>query len=180
LEIHDYINTIAKHATEPVLERRLSDIADLYEAGKSTIEATGDRILYRFWTVEPAKDMDGELAFGMAEILPGTVGGQYHMTAGHFHVGSGAEVYIGVEGEGLLLIESRGGELKVCKFAKDSVVYIPSGWAHRAINTGTEKLRFVAIWPTGVGHDYKTIQERGFGCTVMATSEGPVVRKRRA
>jgi hypothetical protein len=34
----------------------------------------GERELYRFWTIEPAINQEGEMAFGVTDLYPGTIG----------------------------------------------------------------------------------------------------------
>lgn len=176
LAIENYIDNLHKRVTEAPLDRYLKDMAGAYQDAESVL-VEDNPLVYRFWTFEPFPGGEGELAFGMTDLYPGLVGQEYFMTAGHFHRGSGGEIYVGVAGEGLLLLLTRDGELETRKVVKDTMVYIPSGWAHRMVNIGDETLRFTAFWPTGIEHDYASIRRDGFGYRVLKTEDGPKVVK---
>ena len=53
-----------------------------------------------------------------------------------------------------------------------SVHHIPSFTAHRLINTGTEVLSALAVWPTVAGHNYDALQPQGFKLRVFADGSG--------
>jgi glucose-6-phosphate isomerase len=51
----------------------------------------------------------GHLAFLTTIISLGTVGSEFYMTKGHHHHRDSAELYIGLSGQGIMIMESRGG-----------------------------------------------------------------------
>lgn len=134
-----------------------------------------DAAIYRVHAL-PVPETHSEIQCSTTVILPGTVGEEYFMTKGHFHqVRDRAEVYVGLSGEGLLLLAAADGNHRVEKLAAGTVNYIPGGWAHRSVNTGTEPLVFFAAYVGDAGHDYVTIEERDFPVRFIHTSDGPRV-----
>ena len=98
------------------------------------------------------------------------------MTKGHFHAERATgEVYVGLAGRGLLLLQTEEGETAEQPMGRGTVAYVPPGWAHRTVNTGDEELVFFAVYPGQAGHDYGTIETTGFLRRVVRTPEGPAV-----
>jgi glucose-6-phosphate isomerase len=98
------------------------------------------------------------------------------MTRGHFHERPDrGEVYYTQVGEGILLLESRAGESRTVEMKPGVCAFIPPEWAHRSINTGSEKLVFVWVCATDAGHDYAEILSRGMRKLVVARDSGPAV-----
>src|SRR5690606_14508962 len=96
------------------------------------------------------------------------VGDEYFMTKGHFHVNRNrGEFYWGLEGEGLLVLMDEERKVEVQEVKKGSVHYIKGHVAHRVINTGSSQLSFGACWPSDAGHDYESIEKKGFSVRVM-------------
>ena len=54
--------------------------------------------------------------------------------------------------------------------------YMPPGWAHRSVNTGSEEYQFLAVYPGSAGHDYGWVVENGMGERIFAGPTGPVRR----
>jgi glucose-6-phosphate isomerase len=46
-------------------------------------------------------------------------------------------------------------------------IYVPGRYAHRSVNTGTEPLVTFYVFPANAGHDYKTIEIKGFRVLVV-------------
>lgn len=132
----------------------LSDLAGVFLEGPVELLEHGDRRLYEFAQVTPGQG-PGHLAFGVARLKPGKVGREYHMTQGHFHaVRETAEVYFCLAGEGVLLCEAPGEGPQELSFTPGVVGYVPPGWAHRVVNTGSTELIFLAVVDAGAGHEY--------------------------
>lgn len=111
---------------------------------------------------------DGELYVGVTHLYAGRVGDEYFMTRGHFHQRrEQGEVYFGLRGDGLLLLQSEQGETRLEKVFPGSVHIIPGMTAHRLINTGEETLSALAVWPSIAGHDYQALAG-GFARRVWA------------
>jgi glucose-6-phosphate isomerase len=109
-------------------------------------------------------------------LYPGQVGDEYYMTKGHFHVAMDtAEIYLGLEGEGYLLMQTKEGDSQALEMERGTIAYIPPYWAHRTVNSGKGPLVFFAVWPGHAGHDYGTIEESGFLKLVVERDGQPVL-----
>ena len=88
-------------------EVRLSAIKDFFvdkEAVQRVLEHD-DPVIYTVSGIEPASG-DGQLHYGLGKISPGKIGEEYYITKGHFHtVRAAAEIYIGLSGRGMMLLE---------------------------------------------------------------------------
>ncbi len=122
----------------------------------------------------------GHLAHLTTIILAGTVGDEYYMTRGHYHQKDSAEVYLGMSGTGLMLMQDRDGQFRIEALTNGVTVYVPPGWAHRTVNTGDQELVFLAVYFSDAGHDYRSIEEQGFAARVIAGANGPEVVGREA
>jgi glucose-6-phosphate isomerase len=146
------------------IERRLSDMRGMYQDTVETeaILVREDPLIYEVYTVD-VPESEGQLLHGLTVLHPGQVGDEYYMTKGHFHVATdAAEVYLGLEGRGYLLMQTKEGGVQTLKMERGTIVYVPPDWAHRTVNTGQGPFVFFAVWPAHAGHDYGTIEETGF------------------
>jgi glucose-6-phosphate isomerase, archaeal len=138
------------------LVRRLSDMAGAYQdaaAVQAILDSGDDPVIYTAFDADvPAEP--GHLLFRTTIINPGTVGSEFYMTKGHHHVRDSAELYLGMSGEGIMLMESRDADLAIQPLVPSAAVYVPPGWAHRTINTGDVPLVFLATYFGDAGHDY--------------------------
>ena len=162
-------------------ERRLSDLRGVF-ADEEAFEralAEGDPVVYRVQSVEPG-DGDGDLHYGIGTIAPGRVGDEFYMTKGHLHFWRpAAEVYIGLSGTGMMLLEDEeSGESRLVPLGAGQTVYVPGHTAHRTVNTGTEPLVYIGVFPARAGHDYAAIAERNFRQIVVAGPDGVEMRER--
>jgi glucose-6-phosphate isomerase len=144
--------------------KRLRDMCGAYRDTAAFNRMSADQIIYsvQFW--RPVEEgTPGGLFWGQTRILPGTVGDEYFMTAGHFHAERDrAEYYAVVLGEGGLLLMDEARNTRWERMSAGTAHYIPGHVAHRVANTGDTPLVFVACWPSDAGHDYGTILEHGF------------------
>jgi glucose-6-phosphate isomerase, archaeal len=156
-----------------VTERRLSDMRGMYfEEG-----GLDDPLIYRVYAI-PVPATTSNVLSSTTVIEPGTIGREYFMTKGHFHeVRDRAEIYVGLAGEGRLLMATEDGQHVVEPMRRGTVNYVPGGWAHRSINVGGEPLVFFAAYVGDAGHDYGTIEEEGFPVLVVKGDAGPEVIK---
>jgi glucose-6-phosphate isomerase len=142
--------------------KRLSELRGIYQdqgAFDRAIAAGNDPVAYE--VIDYRKE-ESDLAFGTTIMSPGTVGGEYWMTRGHYHERPECgEAYYTQSGEGLLLLESHDGEVRTVEMRPGICAFIPPGWAHRSINTGKCKLIFVWFCQTDAGHEYGEILTRG-------------------
>lgn len=73
---------------------------------------------------------------------PGTVSGEYIKTYGHYHVGKLDETYWILYGYGVALLQKLGAndvveEFKAIVVKTGDSVYMPEGYGHLLVNTGT-------------------------------------------
>jgi len=109
-------------------------------------------------------------------IHPGTVGEEYHMTKGHFHAKEDtAEVYVGLQGQGYLLLDTADGQFQALPMQPGTVTYIPPYWAHRTVNVGDEDFVFFGVYPADSGHNYAAIEQRGFSQLLVKRKDGPEI-----
>src|SRR5699024_346402 len=145
-------------------KRLLSQMKGMFfnqKAYESALEKE-DKMVYEFYDLDlPSTDVN--LLFGTSIVYPGKIGYEYHMTKGHFHtILDTAEVYYCLSGEGYLMMENPEGDWKAEKFTPGQAVYAPGRYAHRSINTGTEPLVTFFVFRSDAGHDYGTIETKGF------------------
>ena len=139
----------------------------------------GNPMIYSVSTVEAAQG-DGQLHYGIGKLMPGKIGCEYYFTLGHMHAHRpAAEVYIGLSGQGLMLLQHEiTGETQVHTLKPNTVVYVPGYTAHRTINTGDIPLTYLGIYPAEAGHDYGIIAEQNFSKVVLDIDGQPVVMDR--
>ena len=160
------------------IERRLSDLrgafADVAELER--LVAAGDPVVYEVLQYDVPEEV-GQLVCCTTVIRPGTVAGEFFMTRGHYHAERDTgEVYLGLSGEGYLLLMTEDGGRAATPMRNGTVAYVPPRWAHRTVNTGDEPFVFFAVYPGQAGHDYGTIEQTGFAQRVLASPGGPVLR----
>ena len=160
------------------LQRRLSDMKGMFydTAAYDAALSRGNPLLYEFYDMGVAES-SGEVAYGTSITYPGKVGDEYNMTKGHFHTVLGtAEVYYCLRGHGMMMMESPEGDVEVREFGKGQAVYVPIRYAHRSINVSADEpfITFFAF-PGHAGHDYGTIQTKGFRRLVVERGGKPVV-----
>jgi glucose-6-phosphate isomerase len=120
---------------------------------------------------------------------PGQVGGEYIKTYGHYHVGDLDETYWVLYGEGIAVVQKRvegaGGPIDdeiegiyVVRVKAGDSLYMPYGWGHLVVNTGSTFLataddspvNFEEVDPVSLpGHaDYEAVKRmRGFAYYVV-------------
>lgn len=168
-------------AGRPGVPKRLSQLRGCFadEAAYVRALAADDPVLYRVASIEPS-DQAGDLHYGLGVLLPGRIGDEYYLTRGHLHTRrEAAEVYLGLRGQGLMLLEDeRTGECRAVPLEANSVVYVPGHTAHRTVNVGVEPLVYWGILAADAGHDYAVIAERNFRQVVVMQAGRPVVLSR--
>lgn len=135
-----------------------------------------DALVYRVLPM-PVPEENSEIQCSTTILEPGTVGDEYYMTRGHFHaVRDRSEVYVGLAGEGRLVLATEDGRHRVEPIREGTVNYVPGGWAHRSVNVGDDPLVFFAAYVGDAGHDYGTIEREGFPVLICRTPDGPQIR----
>jgi len=159
--------------------RHLSQMKDMYqdrEAAEKLLE-DGDPLIYEFYELG-APERDGDLAFGTTIIHPGKVGNEYYMTKGHFHKKvMTSEVYYTLSGRGYMMMENMAGDWMAAPLVKGEALYVPRGYAHRTVNTGGEDLVAFYVFAADAGHDYGTIETKGFRHIVVEEGDESVIRE---
>lgn len=161
------------------MQRRLSAMRGMFfdaVALEALVAASQDPIVYEFFDMGLPEDAN-EVAYGTSITHPGKVGDEYFMTKGHFHqVLDTAEVYYCLSGRGLLVLENPEGDWSAADLKPGTAVYVPRRFAHRSVNTSmTEDLVTFFAFPGHAGHDYGTIEERGFRKLVVERDGKPVL-----
>ncbi len=150
---------------KPSIRRSLSAMKGMFADSRAfdAAVAGGDPLVYEFYDMK-RPEKEGEVAFGTSITYPGKVGGEYFMTKGHFHtVLETAEVYYCLRGHGYMLMESPEGAWEAQEFRPGVAVYIPPRYAHRSVNVSpAEPLVTFFAFRGDAGHDYGTIETRGF------------------
>lgn len=156
--------------------RRLSALRGCFADDRAfaAAVAAGDPELYFTAGVQDASG-EGQLHYVLGLIHPGKVGSEYYMTKGHSHAWRpAAEVYIGLRGEGLMLLQDeRSGECVALPLGAERVVYVPGHTAHRTVNTGSEPLVYWGVLSSAAGHDYGALSEQNFALVVVEVDGQP-------
>lgn len=158
-------------------KRKLSAMKGMYLDDSAFTKAVleGDTLVYEFFELGAPND-SGDLAFGTSITYPGKVGDEYFMTKGHFHtILETAEVYWCIRGHGLMLMENPEGDWKLSELVPGKVVYVPKRYAHRSINIGTEPFTTFFVFRADAGHDYGSIETRGYRKLVIEKDGKPEV-----
>jgi len=160
------------------IRRKLSAMAGMYadESAFDALVADGDPIVYEFYDLGVTEDA-GEIAFGTSITYPGKVGDEYFMTKGHFHsILETAEVYYCLRGEGRMLMENPEGDWEIADLTPGAAVYVPARYAHRSINVSPDQplVTFFAF-RGDAGHDYGTIEDKGYRKLVVDRGGVPTV-----
>lgn len=158
--------------------RRLSHMRGQFADWRTYEEllACEDRLIYEVYEIGRPQ-IKGELLHGTSIVHPGKVGGEYHMTKGHFHaVLDSAEIYYCLQGQGMLVMENPEGRWAVEELAPGHVLYVPPRWAHRSVNTSLqEDLVTLFVYPGDAGHNYGDIERRGFRKLVVEKAGRPEI-----
>ena len=145
-----------------------------HEAAQA-LAAGENPLLYEFYGLDLLEE-SGVLQFGTTKLYPGKVGDEYYMTKGHFHtILDTSEVYYCLSGQGGMLMETPEGEVDWKEMKPGDALYVPGRWAHRSVNTGSEPLVMFFVYRGDAGHDYGTIEEKGYRKIVVERDGKPVL-----
>lgn len=163
--------------TAKTTKRTLSQMKEMFcdrEAAEKLLE-TKDPLIYEFHELG-CPERAGDLAFGTTILYPGKIGCEYYMTKGHFHtVLETAEVYYTLDGEGFMVLEDPSGDTMELALSKGQAVYVPRSYAHRTVNTGSKPLVLFYTFAADAGHDYGTIETKGYHKLIVEKDGKPVV-----
>lgn len=160
------------------IKRTLSAMKGQYRdhAAYNRMLAEEDTLLYEVYEIRRPEN-SGELLHGISIVHPGNVGDEYFMTKGHFHSAlETGEIYFCQNGHGYMVMETPEGDWAVEELHPGTVLYVLPRWAHRSINVSPDEdlITFFA-YPGHAGHDYGTIEERGFRKLVIELDGKPVI-----
>ncbi|MEF9840463.1 MAG: glucose-6-phosphate isomerase [Lachnospiraceae bacterium] len=158
-------------------KRTLSQMKPMFLDTKKVEEVleTSDPLVYEFYELG-CPERPGDLSFGTTILYPGKVGNEYFMTKGHFHtILETAEVYFALDGEGFMVMENPEGDSIEIPLEKGKAVYVPRRYAHRTVNTGNIPLVLFYTFPSDAGHDYGTIETKGYRKLIIEKDGQPVV-----
>jgi glucose-6-phosphate isomerase len=180
-EPYSTILNLAKGSIETFkkkVEVRLNDLKNFFhdENTVNQILSRGENpVIYQYY--EHSQDeVYGHLNFGVTIINPGKIGNEYYLTRGHYHAKEeAAEVYVGLKGKGIILMQNKEGQTVHLPISKGTVVYVPPFWAHRTVNIRKEALSFFYIYPSDAGHNYDTIRKMGFAKLIVEENRKPKV-----
>jgi glucose-6-phosphate isomerase len=155
-------------------KRYLSKIKETFYDNKSADEIlkTTDPLVYEFYELG-APEKEGDLAFGTSIVYPGKVGDEFHMTKGHFHtILETAETYYCLSGKGGMMLENPEGDVTFEELNPGVALYVAKRYAHRSVNIGDEPLVTFFTFRADAGHDYGTIEEKGYRKLVVDDGNG--------
>ncbi|GIP34931.1 glucose-6-phosphate isomerase [Paenibacillus sp. J2TS4] len=163
--------------TKESTKRPLSKMKGMY-ADDAAFEAAvqnNDPLVYEFYELD-VPETPGNLLFGTSIVYPGKVGNEYYMTKGHFHtILETGEVYYCLSGNGAMLMENPEGDWDIQYFTPGQAVYVPPRYAHRSINLGNEPLVTFYAYRADAGHDYGTIETKGYRKLVVEKDGKPEI-----
>lgn len=174
----DFSMTTGLSQTKAPLQRPLSKMKGMFadEVAYHAQLEKEDVLVYEFFDMG-VPDSEKEVAYGTSITYPGKVGDEYFMTKGHFHtVLDTAEVYYCLRGHGYMMMENPEGDWEVQELIPGQAVYVPGRYAHRSINiSATEPLITFFAFPGHAGHDYGTIETKGFRKLVVEQDGKPTI-----
>ncbi|MEU5608691.1 glucose-6-phosphate isomerase [Streptomyces sparsogenes] len=175
--VTDFSLTTGLSQSRKPLQRHMSAMVGMYADQEAERRLAEDDVLvYEFFDMG-VPESPGEVAYGTSITYPGKVGDEYFMTKGHFHsVLDTAEIYYCLRGRGLMMMENPEGDVQWEELTPGKGVYVPGRYAHRSINTSPDEplITFFAF-PGHAGHDYGTIESKGFRKIVVERDGVPAV-----
>ena len=155
-------------------EKHLPDLAGVYRDDAAFARALDQDAGEPVYWVESSTPETGRgaLTIGLSVLRPGRVGDEFAMTRGHLHAQAEfAELYYGVAGSGVMLLESVDGESRALPIGPGVAVHVPGGWIHRSVNVGDDTLVTLFAYATEAGQDYAIIADAG-GMRQLVVADG--------
>jgi glucose-6-phosphate isomerase len=165
----DVLNGLLRGDSEHY-EKHLADLAGLYadEQAYSVALATADDAPVYWVNSSTVERGVGALTIGVSVLRPGRIGEEFAMTRGHLHAAAEqAEMYYGLAGSGVMLLDSLDGRSRAVPIGPGTVVHVPGGWVHRSINVGDDLLVTLFCYATEAGQDYGLIERAGGMSTLI-------------
>ena len=152
------IDPLSFEPKEEIILRRLSTMKEAFadQAAAEAMLARGEDPKIVEVYMAPVTHGEGFLMANINMVYPGKVGAEYFMTKGHIHDDPehAPEIYITVKGTGKLLMQNMAGEYRVLDMEEGIINYIPAPYAHRCINTSSQPLVYLGIFPADTERDY--------------------------
>ncbi|WP_319756661.1 glucose-6-phosphate isomerase family protein [uncultured Sphaerochaeta sp.] len=165
-------NGLSKTEGVESLKRYATNLKGIFadEEKLTSLIDSSDPLIYEFYDLG-VEEKPGNLAYGTSIVYPGVVGREFYMTKGHFHtVLDTAEVYLCLSGHGLMVMENPEGETEIQELTAGEAVLVPGRYAHRSVNiSDSEPLVTFFTFAADAGHDYGTIEQKGFRKLVLRT-----------
>nr|WP_319776283.1 glucose-6-phosphate isomerase family protein [uncultured Sphaerochaeta sp.] len=166
-------NGLAKSEGVESLKRYATNLKGIFadEEKLTSLIDSSNPLIYEFYDLG-VEEKPGNLAYGTSIVYPGVVGREFYMTKGHFHtVLDTAEVYLCLSGHGLMVMENPEGETEIQELTAGEAVLVPGRYAHRSVNiSDSEPLVTFFTFAADAGHDYGTIEQKGFRKLVLRTA----------
>jgi glucose-6-phosphate isomerase len=144
-----------------VYKKHLGEMSGIYldeEAHQLLVTEKGAEELIYYVHEQKYQDGPGSLIVGTSTLLPGRVGKEYAVTRGHIHgVEDRAELYHCLSGHGVMLLETRTGEVSVVELSPGKAVNVPGHWIHRSVNVGSEPFVTLFCYSADAGQNYDVI-----------------------
>jgi glucose-6-phosphate isomerase, archaeal len=156
-------------------EKRLSDLVGLYRDTDAFEHLLGQDDGQPVYWVESSRTEDGPggLITGISVLEPGRVGDEFYMTRGHLHaISDRSELYVGLAGHGVMVLETVSGESTVVEVRPGQAVYVPGNWVHRSVNVGPERFSTLFCYAADAGQDYSIIERAGGMKTLVVDEAG--------
>ncbi len=172
LEPDAAIGTLA--GSDSRYEKRLAELDGIYRDAAAFAAAlkhdNGEPV---YWVESSSRGAaDGALVIGVSAMLPGRIGDEFAMTRGHIHAKhSAAELYYGLSGRGVILMETLDGQVGAVEITPGVAVHVPGGWVHRSVNVGDDLLTTLFCYPADAGQDYDVIAHAG-GMSMLVVADG--------
>lgn len=155
-------------------EKRLPELAGIYRdnaAFEAALAADDGAPVYWVESSTPESGR-GALTIGLSVLRAGRIGDEFAMTRGHLHAQDEfAELYYGIAGSGVMLLESVDGEARALPITPGVAVHVPGGWVHRSVNVGDDTLVTLFAYATEAGQDYGIIESAG-GMKQLVVTDG--------
>jgi len=156
------------------LARTLAEIRHIY---KDSVELGGlepTTPVYKTWA--PPEPDEPALLYGTTLLLPGTVGDEYFMTRGHYHIKPGSgEFTVTLSGHGAAILMDKDRNTWWVEMKPGVATSVDGAIAHRAANIGDEPLVFLTCWMSDCGHDYDIIARMGFSQRLLKVGGNPTL-----
>ena len=173
----DLLHGICQSGKVAPIKRYVADMATQFADAEAARQLSENKnpLLYEFYNLDLPQE-PGALQFGTSILQPGKVGNEYFMTKGHFHtILDTAEIYYCLSGQGMMVMETPEGKVDIQELKPGTALNVPGRWAHRSVNTGSEPLVTFFVFRADAGHDYGSIEEKGFRKLVVEIDGKPAV-----